>query len=127
VARNGARSMVLVSAPSATSRATASSNAASAAGVSTARSARPGTATTGRAGADCGASADQGRLFGSVADGPATTAITRAASDVVGAKIETVSYEGDAGMTPSSGRRPRVGLRPMTPLNAAGTRPDPAV
>jgi hypothetical protein len=32
-----------------------------------------------------------------------------------------------AGVTPTKGRVPRVGLNPTMPLNAAGTRPDPAV
>ena len=52
---------------------------------------------------------------------------TAAASWSERAKIDTVSSERQAGTTPRALRRPRVGLTPIKLLNAAGTRPDPAV
>ena len=39
----------------------------------------------------------------------------------------TVSRDMASGTTPSSGYRPVVGLKPITPQNAAGTRSDPPV
>ena len=41
--------------------------------------------------------------------------------------METQSRERQAGTTPLVLSSPRVGLRPTRLLNAAGTRPDPAV
>lgn len=49
------------------------------------------------------------------------------ASGRVRANTVTQSIEAQAGTTPAVGTRPRVGLRPTMPLNAAGTRPEPAV
>src|SRR5437868_597205 len=43
------------------------------------------------------------------------------------AKIDTQSSEWQAGTTPRVLSRPRVGLSPTRLLNAAGTRPEPAV
>ena len=48
-------------------------------------------------------------------------------SAAVRAKIETQSSERHAGTTPRVLSSPRVGLRPTMLLNAAGTRPEPAV
>ena len=39
----------------------------------------------------------------------------------------TQSSERQAGTTPRVLQRPLVGLKPIRPLNAAGTRPEPAV
>ena len=41
--------------------------------------------------------------------------------------METQSSDGQAGTTPVALRIPRLGLRPTMLLNAAGTRPEPAV
>ena len=41
--------------------------------------------------------------------------------------METQSSERQAGTTPRVLRRPLLGFKPMRLLNAAGTRPDPAV
>ena len=43
------------------------------------------------------------------------------------AKIDTQSSERQAGTTPAALSRPRVGFSPTMLLNAAGTRPEPAV
>lgn len=43
------------------------------------------------------------------------------------AKTVTQSSERQAGTTPRVETRPRLGLTPTMPLNAAGTRPLPAV
>ena len=43
------------------------------------------------------------------------------------ARIDTQSNDGQAGNTPRVLTKPRVGLIPTSPLNAAGTRPLPAV
>ena len=51
----------------------------------------------------------------------------RAASSTVRAKIETQSSDGTAGTTPVALSSPRLGFNPTTLLNAAGTRPEPAV
>jgi hypothetical protein len=45
----------------------------------------------------------------------------------VSAKTEKQSTDRHAGATPRILTAPRVGLKPTTLLNAAGTRPDPAV
>ena len=58
---------------------------------------------------------------------PCATASTSPASSAVRAKIETQSSERHAGTTPRLLKSPRVGFRPTMLLNAAGTRPDPAV
>src|SRR6202161_2546515 len=50
-----------------------------------------------------------------------------AASSAVSASIDTVSRGRQAGTTPRELRRPQVGFSPMRLLNAAGTRPEPAV
>jgi hypothetical protein len=42
-------------------------------------------------------------------------------------RVVTQSSDGQAGMTPEVLTRPRVGFHPTSPLNAAGTRPLPAV
>src|SRR3954454_14247778 len=49
------------------------------------------------------------------------------ASSTVRANSDTQSMLAQAGTTPSVGSRPGVGLSPTIPLNAAGTRPEPAV
>ena len=50
-----------------------------------------------------------------------------AASATEFAITETQSSDRHAGTTPRVLTRPTLGLRPTTPFNAAGTRPDPAV
>ena len=57
----------------------------------------------------------------------AITSSTVLASETVGAKIDTQSSDGQAGIVPRTLTRPRVGLTPTMPLKAAGTRPLPAV
>src|SRR5258706_3016 len=52
---------------------------------------------------------------------------TWSASWAVRAKMEMQSRDWQAGTTPVVLMRPRVGLRPMMLLRAAGTRPEPAV
>src|SRR5271170_954739 len=73
------------------------------------------------------ASAGFGRLNGSSGSKPAATSSTAAASAAVNAKTDTQSSERHAGTTPLVLNSPRVGLSPTRLLNAAGTRPDPAV
>ena len=48
-------------------------------------------------------------------------------SSTLPANTETQSSERQAGTTPRVLTSPRVGFRPTTLLNAAGTRPEPAV
>ena len=67
------------------------------------------------------------REKGSAASKPRALRSTVAASAAVSAKIETQSSERHAGTTPRVLIRPRVGLSPTRLLNAAGTRPEPAV
>ena len=57
----------------------------------------------------------------------AMTSRTALAARTVGARIETESNERQAGTTPVVVTIPRVGFRPTIPLQAAGTRPEPAV
>src|SRR5262245_12705996 len=52
---------------------------------------------------------------------------TRAPSSTVSEKTDTQSSDRQAGTTPRALSSPRLGLMPTTLLNAAGTRPDPAV
>src|SRR4051812_42702528 len=68
-----------------------------------------------------------GREYASARSYPSATAHTRAASSAVSAKIDTQSIERHAGTTPLVLSRPHVGLSPTMLLNAAGTRPEPAV
>jgi hypothetical protein len=49
------------------------------------------------------------------------------ASSTVSANTDTQSSVRQAGTTPAVEMRPRLGLRPTMLLNAAGTRPEPAV
>src|SRR6478609_7323695 len=67
------------------------------------------------------------RLNGSFSSKAAAAASTSAASPTLRVKIETQSSERHAGTTPRVLSRPFVGLSPTRLLNAAGTRPDPAV
>src|SRR5665213_1869199 len=67
------------------------------------------------------------REYGSSTSKPAAISVTRSASSTVPAKIETQSRLRQAGVTPDVLSQPRVGLRPTMLLNAAGTRPEPAV
>ncbi len=67
------------------------------------------------------------RANGSAGSNPAATPSTPSVSPAVRAKIETQSSERHAGTTPRALSRPRVGLSPTMLLNAAGTRPEPAV
>src|SRR5882762_8401275 len=52
---------------------------------------------------------------------------TMCATSQVDARMETQSSVRQAGTTPAVLSKPRVGFRPIKLLNAAGTRPDPAV
>src|ERR1044071_5516665 len=67
------------------------------------------------------------REYASARSYPSAAAHTRAASSAVSAKIETQSIERHAGTTPLVLSRPHVGLSPTILLNAAATRPEPAV
>src|SRR6185369_14278951 len=75
------------------------------------------------------ASAPLGRIleYGSLPSNPRATFQIERASRAVLEKIETQSRDRQAGTTPLALKRPRVGLRPTRLLNAAGTRPEPAV
>ena len=59
--------------------------------------------------------------------GSARQVSANVASSTVRANSVTQSMLRQAGTTPSVGSRPGVGLSPTIPLNAAGTRPEPAV
>src|SRR3954447_15747921 len=74
-----------------------------------------------------GRTAGAGRDHGSSGSGPASTPSAVRASATVRVKVVTQSSDGAAGSTPRVGTRPRVGFIPTSPLNAAGTRPLPAV
>src|SRR4051794_8296048 len=74
-----------------------------------------------------GSSAGSGRDHGSSGSGPASTSNAVRANATVRVRVVTQSSDGAAGSTPRVGTTPRVGLRPTRPLNAAGTRPLPAV
>src|SRR4051794_9780420 len=74
-----------------------------------------------------GRTAGAGRDQGSSGSGPARTPSAVRASATVRVKVVTQSSDGAAGSTPWVGTRPRVGFIPTSPLNAAGTRPLPAV
>jgi hypothetical protein len=67
------------------------------------------------------------RAKGSSGSKPSATSSTPAASRAVRAKIDTQSSERQAGTTPRVLTRPKLGFRPTKLLNAAGTRPEPAV
>jgi hypothetical protein len=67
------------------------------------------------------------RENGSSASNPRATSQTRLATSQSFAKIETQSSDLQAGTTPEVDSNPRVGFSPTKSLNAAGTRPDPAV
>ena len=70
---------------------------------------------------------DTGRENASSGSAAAITSSTRPASAAPRARIETQSKERHAGTTPKVLIRPRVGFKPIKLLNAAGTRPEPAV
>src|SRR4051794_41611948 len=74
-----------------------------------------------------GGTAGAGRDHGSSGSGPARTPSVVRASATVRVNVVTQSSDGAAGRTPRVGTRPRVGFMPTRPLNAAGTRPLPAV
>ena len=61
------------------------------------------------------------------ASNPRATSNTAPASGAVSAKMETQSSDRQAGTTPRADSAPQVGLSPIRLLNAAGTRPEPAV
>jgi hypothetical protein len=67
------------------------------------------------------------RENGSSGSNTAAIRRTSAASATSWAKIDTQSRVRQAGTTPRVLNRPRVGFSPTILLNAAGTRPDPAV
>src|SRR5687767_158396 len=67
------------------------------------------------------------REYGSSASGPCATSHATRAPATSAAKIDTQSSERHAGTTPAVLSTPRVGLTPTRLLNAAGTRPEPAV
>src|ERR1035438_2973734 len=64
---------------------------------------------------------------GSVGSKPRAAANTVAASALLCAKIETQSSVRQAGTIPEVLSAPRVAFHPAISLNAAGTRPEPAV
>ena len=68
-----------------------------------------------------------GREYPSSGSAPRITSSTAAASGTVSANTDTQSSERQAGTTPRALTRPRVGFSPTMLLNAAGTRPEPAV
>src|SRR5258708_1188443 len=67
------------------------------------------------------------REYGSPASCACATCQTVAASAAIVAKIDTQSSDRHAGTTPDVLSKRRVGFRPTRLLNAAGTRPEPAV
>src|ERR1700704_3200444 len=67
------------------------------------------------------------REYGSRESYAAATERTISASPAVKVSELTQSSERQAGTTPKALKRPRVGLCPTILLNAAGTRPEPAV
>src|SRR5205807_10063055 len=67
------------------------------------------------------------REYGSAPSGPAMAASAANASSTVSACTETQSSVRQAGTTPAFETSPRLDLNPMMLLNAAGTRPEPAV
>src|SRR4051812_619331 len=64
---------------------------------------------------------------GSFSSNPRTTSSTSNASARLLAKTVTQSRLAQAGTTPFTGQAPRLGLKPTSLFNAAGTRPEPAV
>src|ERR1700710_538967 len=87
-----------------------------------------GTAITRiRSATPTGGSGGIGRDQGSVGSGTASTSSTARAGAIVRVNQLTQSKDGQAGNTPLVETSPRVGLNPTIPLNAAGTRPLPAV
>src|SRR5258707_12652983 len=74
-----------------------------------------------------GATAGIARLNGSAGSAPTSTSNAARASATVLVNVVTQSSVGQAGNTPRVDTRPRVGFIPTMPLNAAGTRPLPAV
>jgi len=68
-----------------------------------------------------------GREYPSPGSAPRITSSTAVASGTVSANTETQSSERQAGTTTRALTRPRVGFSPTILLNAAGTRPEPAV
>src|ERR1022692_4590611 len=73
------------------------------------------------------ASAEGRRLKGSSESNAAATRPTAAASGAVSAKTDTQWIDRQAGTTPVALNAPMVGFHPTMLLNAAGTRPEPAV
>src|SRR5687767_2235719 len=67
------------------------------------------------------------REYASAGSNPCATFNTARASAAVSANIETASSERHAGTTPCVLSSPQEGFSPTMLLNAAGTRPDPAV
>src|SRR5258705_9225048 len=67
------------------------------------------------------------REYASEGSNAAATSATRAASSQVNAKTDGQSSDRHAGTTPLVDNSPRLGFSPTRLLNAAGTRPDPAV
>ena len=67
------------------------------------------------------------REYGSAGSTSTTTSSTALAWATVRVRVVTQSSERQAGSTPRVEISPRVGLTPTSPLNAAGTRPEPAV
>ena len=99
--------------------------AAPAASPSNVKAPTSGTPTrSGRSGA---VASGAHRLHGSAGSGPAARATARAAAATSDANTDTQSSDRHAGTTPRLVIRPRVGLIPTIPLQAAGTRPEPAV
>src|SRR5436190_16782459 len=116
--------------PSASSRAMASRYSAAAAQSPKNSSWSGRGAPNENAPPDQGAAPSPGRVArenGSSASNPRAAVHAVCASAAVRAKIETQSSVRQAGTTPRVLSSPRVGFSPTMSLNAAGTRPDPAV
>src|SRR6266702_4018633 len=105
------------------------SAAAQATACATSRSrGRSGTAITRiRRATPAGATTGIARENGSAGSTPTSTSNATRASPTVRVNVVTQSSVGQAGNTPLVETRPRVGFMPTMPLNAAGTRPLPAV
>src|SRR6266566_4391278 len=113
---------------SATVAACASAAAHATACATSRSSGRSGTAITRiRRATPAGATTGIARAYGSPGSSPTSTSNAARASATVLVNVVTQSSVGQAGNTPLVGTRPRVGFRPTMPLNAAGTRPLPAV
>ena len=76
---------------------------------------------------EAGAAGAATREYGSAASKPDATASTRPASAMFAVSSDTQSRLRQAGTTPRVPIAPSDAFVPTMPLNAAGTRPEPAV